>query len=532
MTILLNRFHKSLIFGVVIFIAITALLVCSTNTNNDFYNIKSAKYAALRTFQYSFNYKPKEPKQKVIGEFDYYDSGVRTQMNKLERADGHIKLKAAAEGLADGNVTSLYWLIGDKDKCLQLRNSINDILANKTNKFEIYGETPNLSAFNQSMEILNLADKEKNEDIDWEKFKRLMDQLAKKLEEENQVFPSKLSLYRSEAAKLMQGWVPKELSRINFDWKSFKPSSRPTPKQKRLLPRQIAILTTLNSSSSRVINATYNDDIVIKNRQKYCDKHGYKCVFTDVTKVYKKYQPWYKGIQITDFFNDHEDIKWVWWLDANAFIVDQNVDLVKYILDQEVLEQRLSDGMPRWLPNNEYEVTGPLAWNNYYTLTMNNVSIGYYDAKQLEDGNNNTDIQLIATYGPHGLDTGSVFFANKPTSRFLLAIWVNDLVGSLWPEESREEDIFTNFAIQHNIIKKKLAIVPKRSIDSISPKCVNQISDFYPLYYDNTENWKKLMLYEKGDFVVRFQDCQLRNSTGSIRSEMDDFLVENGIILQ
>lgn len=92
---------------------------------------------------------------------------------------------------------------------------------------------------------------------------------------------------------------------------------------------------------------------ITQNRESYCAKHGYTNMmvyFDDYMPKGKQYEDmakaWLKVYAIKDAYKKHPNAKWFFWLDVDAIIMDESIDLASHILHPSVLTERTLHGAP------------------------------------------------------------------------------------------------------------------------------------------------------------------------------------------
>jgi hypothetical protein len=169
-------------------------------------------------------------------------------------------------------------------------------------------------------------------------------------------------------------------------------------------PDQIIILT---ASDGKGHNGGIQDLVgqTTKNREEYAQKHGYHYHFINITKydIGNAHPVWAKLPAIIDSFNTYPDAQWVWWLDLDALIMTDTIELSKHILAPNVLKNKL-------LKEKELIAAG-------------NTHTGVKTAKEP----NVDDIDLIFSMDQNGPNAGSFFIRRSEFSRMFVDMWSEPL---------------------------------------------------------------------------------------------------------
>ena len=87
---------------------------------------------------------------------------------------------------------------------------------------------------------------------------------------------------------------------------------------------------------------------IMKNRNEYCSKHNYVCLFPELNQVIdKKYNRWKATCLLQKLFSKGTEIKegdWVWYLDPTVVITNVDTPVGDVLLQPDSLKARLSYG--------------------------------------------------------------------------------------------------------------------------------------------------------------------------------------------
>lgn len=242
-------------------------------------------------------------------------------------------------------------------------------------------------------------------------------------------------------------------------------------------PEQILILTGSDYSDSTTFRWELNQR-VFKNRQEYCDAHGYIHEFVNFTRYapardHVEHPVWFKLPAIAETFHRYPDVEWIWWLDLDALIMNGGLRLEEHLLHPDVLKERIMYKRPVASIEALYSLGGTAPDR---------------DEIQVED------VNFIISHDWLTLNAGSFFVRRTAFTDVALQMWsdrayIYDFEGER-VFERREQDAFVHMWFNHDAIKRRTAIVPQRLINSF-------MSD---------GRWESdwTMIYEKGDFLLHF----------------------------
>ena len=212
------------------------------------------------------------------------------------------------------------------------------------------------------------------------------------------------------------------------------------------------------SSESRVIIVTpiYDEvaskkDDIMKNRNEYCSKHNYVCLFPELNQVIdKKYNRWKATCLLQKLFSKGTEIKegdWVWYLDPTVVITNVDTPVGDVLLQPDSLKARLSYG--------SRFITG----KNHYHPTV----------RFPESVTSANDFQLIVSREPRGFNTDSFLVKDTERMRFWLDMWSDHVVAG---SSGRGDDAFIqgdslqHLYLNHPTLRKVTAVVTPRLLIS------------------------------------------------------------------
>ncbi|ANB10933.1 Mnn10p [Sugiyamaella lignohabitans] len=238
-------------------------------------------------------------------------------------------------------------------------------------------------------------------------------------------------------------------------------------KDNKLMPngKKILLLSAFDGAGS-----TDNDltDLFMSNREEYANYHGYTHLFVNTTK-YKKNDKlkrpavWFKLPAIKEAFEKFPEVEWIWWVDTDIIIMNEEIDLAAHVLNPYVLSNRLT-----------------------YERPVNDLgdhfSGSLYPARDHVDVDN---IDIIFTQDHLGINAGSFFIKRSWFAEFVLDMWGDKfLIESKFPRE--EQDAFIYLFTNHKTVFHHTGLVPQRMMNA------------YHGYYLHTANW------QEGDLCIHF----------------------------
>lgn len=212
---------------------------------------------------------------------------------------------------------------------------------------------------------------------------------------------------------------------------------------------------------------------VVQNRVDYAQKHGHGVYirwlqeFVPMLQEYDNDIKWTKQLLLRAAMYAFPEAKYFWFLDQNAYIMRNDVDILPYTLTPEALDPIIKRDQPLALPNGIIK-------------TYKNIKA--------------EGIRLILTQNHKSIDTGSFVVVNDIFGRGLLDFWTDPLFRRYPTFINEDAEALTHILQWHPILLSKTAIVPARSIAS-RHRDAQDAAENDPLYY------------KEGDFVVSYTDC-------------------------
>lgn len=208
-----------------------------------------------------------------------------------------------------------------------------------------------------------------------------------------------------------------------------------------------------------------------ENRQKYCDKHGYSNLVVDLDQHKSKLEPgiplhWLKLYAIKEAFDKFPESQWVFWLDADALLMNLDIELAGHILNKDVLREKLMYNMP--LARRGQKFRG--------------------DKYPSKDKVNVDDIELILEQDTMTFNTGGMILKRSDyIMHTLMDMWLtkeNMEKKFTFPEQ----DVLTDLIFENkNDLFKRVGFVPQSIINS---------------YWE--DHWVASGRYHEGDFLCHF----------------------------
>ncbi|CAN6630599.1 hypothetical protein TRVA0_012S02850 [Trichomonascus vanleenenianus] len=183
---------------------------------------------------------------------------------------------------------------------------------------------------------------------------------------------------------------------------------------------------------------------VIANRDEYANYHGYDHVFIDssVYAVEGDEVSWNKPPAIREAFRRYKDAEWFWWLDVDAFIMNETIDLAEHILHPRVLAERLTYGRP--------------IMNIYFEFVTR------YPSRKEIDINN---VDIVLTHDDRAWNAGSMFFRRSAWTELFLEVWDDRKFreAGFWQDD---QSALTYMALEHPPFLYHFGQVPQRLMNA------------------------------------------------------------------
>lgn len=216
-----------------------------------------------------------------------------------------------------------------------------------------------------------------------------------------------------------------------------------------------------------------------ENRNQFCQSHGYTpmMVYFDdyIQPGYENIaKAWLKVFALQDAYNKHPEAKWFFWIDADAIIMNENIDLASHVLDPDVLRSITSHSSPLGEQGIRYR---------------GKFSVSESDFKPEE-------VELIAAQDEWFLNAGIMLLKNTE--------FMKNMIDNEWLTEANlaqtdlvfaEQDSLNGIIMNNPEMLKRWAVIPQYIFNS----------------YDYTYQFEPSR-WREGDFIVHFPG-------GSVSSE-------------
>lgn len=146
------------------------------------------------------------------------------------------------------------------------------------------------------------------------------------------------------------------------------------------------------------------------NRAQYCAKHGYISMKVNLDDYISEdtadaSRTWLKIFALKDAYKKYPRAQWYMWIDPDAIIMDENIDLASLVLHPTVLKSKIMYDMP--VANKMKKYTGK------FTLSKHEVDV--------------EDIELIASQDAWFINSGILLVKNtKFMRKFIETSWLTE----------------------------------------------------------------------------------------------------------
>ncbi|QDS70406.1 hypothetical protein FKW77_009426 [Venturia effusa] len=202
-----------------------------------------------------------------------------------------------------------------------------------------------------------------------------------------------------------------------------------------------------------------------KNRQAYCDYHGYNYHFVNISKfdLGDAHPVWKKIPAIVEAFNTYPEAKWVFFLDLDAIIMSPKQGLTELVLSHEGMKKAIT-------------------WGAQF-VGSERTPLGTY--MQADADLDNLDI--LFAQDQNGVNAGSLFLRRSKYTQSLLDMWIDPFFMKMdW--YGREQETLLHFIKFHPTFRDHAGIIKQR------------IANAY------VEGGPEMQWY-KGDLVVHLAGC-------------------------
>lgn len=214
----------------------------------------------------------------------------------------------------------------------------------------------------------------------------------------------------------------------------------------------------------------------IANKKEYAKKHGYTLTIKDVSLKRRYSHEWREGWEKADILRQtmrqYPDAEWFWWLDLYTFIMEPDVDIRDYLLDN--------------VENKTYRTL-----DDFNPLSLQ-ADIPYVNTRD-------SPVDMVLAQDCGGFNLGSFFVRRSPWTELMLDLWWDpawyDQRHMQW--EHKEQDCLEVMYSTLAWIRDRVGFVPLRAINSFPPgACADQSDDPRYFYSENDR-----------DFVVNMAGC-------------------------
>ncbi|KAG5356538.1 Alpha-1,2-galactosyltransferase gmh3 [Yarrowia sp. C11] len=232
-------------------------------------------------------------------------------------------------------------------------------------------------------------------------------------------------------------------------------------------------IALLSASNGKTDNEMAMLELVLPNRQEYCNYHGYICAFVDLNTIDtgKDHVVWAKMGAIQRVFNEHPEVEWVWWMDTDIFLMNPEIELGEHLLSDRALVERLTYARPIRKPDTSF--AGEV-----------------YPSK--ENAPKAENLNLLLSQDFFGINAGSFFIKRSPWTDMLLDLWY-DPVHVEKNYIFKEQEALNNLIRGHKSILSHTGIYPQRLFNSYT----GQPNDVWT--------------YKEGDLALHLAGCNHNN---------------------
>lgn len=292
-------------------------------------------------------------------------------------------------------------------------------------------------------------EKEKEKKAQEEKKQKEADEKRKKEEETRKVEEEKKNKKEKEAKELAQKAYKEEQKKLqlqaneeglkndaDFLKKDMEDHYETSVRDNFVMDQPIVVLTPYTPNKK-----------VIANREEYCQKHGYKCLFPNIEKIAEKKMAYRNTVILRKELLNVASIKedqWVWFLDANSLIT--NMDLkVEHLLSN--MRAKLSANT-RFVSNGNYspDIRFPSEFTD----------------EQIKS------FQMVMARSDEGFNAHSFLIKNTENTRFWLDMLDDHVVAGKvqGDDQHKEGNILQYLYLGHKPLRNRIAVVTPRLLNS------------------------------------------------------------------
>lgn len=213
---------------------------------------------------------------------------------------------------------------------------------------------------------------------------------------------------------------------------------------------------------------------IIQNRVDYAHKHKFGVYSRWVQEFLPLLQnsrndmdTWSKPMIIREAMNAFPKAKWFWYIDETSLIMNDEININDYILNDEALEPILLRNQPILPPDGIIKT---------YKNTKPNI------------------LSLIITQTNSGLDTHNFLIKNNLGGKALLDIWMDPKIRMYSSFRKDIKNSLSHILQWHSELLLRTGVIPPRTINSISAS--------------DSGSFNQYSSYQEGDLVISHPNCK------------------------
>ncbi|ODV95667.1 hypothetical protein PACTADRAFT_50359 [Pachysolen tannophilus NRRL Y-2460] len=263
--------------------------------------------------------------------------------------------------------------------------------------------------------------------------------------------------------------------------KNFKEQGRRILQKNLKNSPELVIVTGLDFENYELTYLTR----VAQNRVDYAQKQNYGVYirwlqeFIPIMQDTESDTRWIKLFLVRAAMHAFPDAKYFWYLDQDTLIMNQDIDLISYILTPDALDPIIIKEQP---------------------IIPQNGLIKTYKNSRAEN------VRLILTQTDTKIDSSSFIIVNDVYGKSLLEFWSDPLFRTYTNFPYFEESAITHILQWHPVLLSKTAIIPIKTINSVHSALEIK---------DQTDT----LHYTDKDLVVNFRGCSDQKNCDEIQNE-------------
>ncbi|WBW73817.1 alpha-1,2-galactosyltransferase Gmh1 [Schizosaccharomyces osmophilus] len=218
-------------------------------------------------------------------------------------------------------------------------------------------------------------------------------------------------------------------------------------------------------------------DDVFANRLRYVKEHNYNFEFVNFTGINMP-AVWGKMPSVIQMMEKYPNAKWIWWLDQDALIMNNNQSLQNLFLSTEKLKSSLLTDQP--------------LWSQIITQDKRRTPSIYSD-EMIEN------IEYLISEDHNGVNAGSFLVKNTETMALFMDLLTEPTLVD-YKVVRHEQDLIGLMIHRHPQLAAKFGILPQRYLNA------------YPHAPPEME-------YHPGDLLVHFAGCWVENKCMTLWEE-------------